>query len=308
MLKRFRNACLTRIFRILGPRRSDRLLAYLIFRANRENPIEFAHRLLGVVGWTDYSSNGEAWFVETVLPKWISGKPRPVLIDVGANIGRYSRALRNAFPNATIHAFEPNPQCWPTLDEAAASDRINVHHFGLGASASHGTIWQHDENSEHSTLYPEVIDEFHHKAKSPRKIELATLDEFLHQNEIGEVDFLKIDTEGHEIHVLRGAAKSIRARRIGIIQFEFNTMNIISRTFLHDFFLELPGYSIFRITRDGLLSLPRYRYCDEIFNFQNLVAVREDMRHLVTARFCVSDLSGRAEHITGDVPFAAAAQ
>jgi FkbM family methyltransferase len=277
------------MFRMLGQRRSDRLLIYLMFKSSRESPIEFAHRLIGIVGWADYANSGESWFVETVLPKWLT-KPHPVLFDVGANVGHYSQSLRKAFPDATIHAFEPNPECWAQLDQMAASDRINVHHLGLGTTASRGMIWRHNGNTEHSTLYPEVIEELHRKSKSGLEIELGTLDDFLDRNGLEEVDFLKVDTEGHEIHVLRGAAKAIRSLRIGIIQFEFNTMNIISRTFLHDFFLELPHYAMFRITRNGLLSLPRHRHCDEIFDFQNIVAIRDDMKHLVTPQFRVSAL------------------
>ena len=133
LLKRFRNACLAPMFWMLGPRRIDRLLVYLIFRAKGESPIEFAHRFMGVGGCTGFTDDGESWFIETVLPKWMGGKDCPVLLDVGANTGHYSQMLRRAFPNARIHAFEPNPECWPELDEAANSFLFSAHHFGLSA-------------------------------------------------------------------------------------------------------------------------------------------------------------------------------
>jgi hypothetical protein len=69
------------------------------------------------------------------------------------------------------------------------------------------------------------------------------------------------------------------AGRISLVQFEFNEMNVISRTFLRDFVGLLPGYRLYRLLPDGMASLEgEPLFVREIFAFQNLVAVRSGVR------------------------------
>jgi hypothetical protein len=91
------------------------------------------------------------------------------------------------------------------------------------------------------------------------------------------VRLLKIDTEGHEASVLRGARETIAGRRIELVQFEFNAMNVASRTFFKDFVDLLPGYRFYRLLPDGRVPLRYSPHACEIFAFQNVVAIREDL-------------------------------
>ena len=56
------------------------------------------------------------------------------------------------------------------------------------------------------------------------------------EKKIDDIDFIKIDVEGHELAVLQGAVNMINQNRIKVIQFEFNVANILSRVFLKDFY------------------------------------------------------------------------
>lgn len=86
---------------------------------------------------------------------------------------------------------------------------------------------------------------------------------------------LKIDTEGHELNVLKGARLTIAKGMVDVIQIEFNEMNVISRTFFKDIIDILPGYDFYRLLPDGLLPLGAYKILDfEIFAFQNIVALK----------------------------------
>lgn len=90
------------------------------------------------------------------------------------------------------------------------------------------------------------------------------------------IHFIKIDTEGHELEGLKGALYAIRTRGVRAVQFEFNEMNVISRVFLKDFY-DLLGdeWDFFRLDTRKLVSLgSRYDSANEIFKFQNLVAIR----------------------------------
>ena len=88
------------------------------------------------------------------------------------------------------------------------------------------------------------------------------------------IKFIKIDTEGSELKVLRGATHMLQTGRIKYIQFEFNHMNIISRSFLRDFYELLSAYDIYRVLRDGLVPVP-YQETMEIFAYQNFLAIKK---------------------------------
>ena len=76
--------------------------------------------------------------------------------------------------------------------------------------------------------------------------------------------------------VLRGASELIKEGRLGIVQFEFNTMNVFSRSFMRDFYQILPGYRFYRIVRDGLIAMGGYNpLMMELFGHQNIVAIPE---------------------------------
>ena len=84
---------------------------------------------------------------------------------------------------------------------------------------------------------------------------------------------LKIDTEGHELEVLKGFEPYIRQNKVDLIHFEFNEMNVASRVFFKDFWEFLPNYDFYRMLQDGLIPIKNYNpvYC-EIFAYQNIVA------------------------------------
>jgi hypothetical protein len=106
-------------------------------------------------------------------------------------------------------------------------------------------------------------------------VTVTTLDDFVMHESIDKIDFMKIDTEGHECNVLKGALASIRQGRITIIQFEFGRPHLASRTYFQDIYELLKDqYDLYRLLPKSLLPVRSYHYLfNEIFAFQNYVAV-----------------------------------
>ncbi len=230
---------------------------------------------LGVLNYQNDTVSGERYLLGKWLPRVIR-RPQPVFFDVGANNGDYSRLLVERFPAAFVHAFEPHPKNYSRfLQQAFAPDRVKCHNIALGDAKSSLTLYDHAANagSTHASMYEATISEFHHDASVGTTVPVDTLDEVALREDVSYIDFLKIDTEGHELAVLAGASRLLRENRIGYIQFEFNALHVYSRVFFRDFRAMLPNYELFRLLPRGLLPLDTNVTFTEIFAFQNILAV-----------------------------------
>ena len=230
-------------------------------------------RGLGVLNYENDRVSGEDWFLNHLAKK----DAFLTIFDVGANKGRYSQSVRTVYPNSKVYAFEPHPTTFQVLKVVA--EKYNFVPLNLGCSDVAGTFELYDysqesNGSEHASLYRDVIEQTHKAPAKSWQIALTTVDDFVEQHNINKIDLLKIDTEGNEFRVLRGAQALINAGRITNIHFEFNEMNVISRVFFKDFYEELPQYAFYRMLPDGVVPLKSYDpLSQEIFAFQNIVAV-----------------------------------
>ena len=94
---------------------------------------------------------------------------------------------------------------------------------------------------------------------------------------IETIDFLKIDTEGHDLHVLRGAAGLLERKAIGVIQFEYVDAWAPAGATLGAALDLLAGfgYRAFLLKREGLYHFD-YKTFGEFFTYANFVAMHGD--------------------------------
>ncbi len=261
--------------RCLGPERCRRIIRQVAHLAGIDL-LGLAHREMGLLKYQNLDVTGEEHLIRNVLPRWIS-RPQPVLVDVGANVGEFARRLRAQFPAATICAFEPVAATFAKLQENVRDLNVRCFNVGLGRQEATAPIYRssREDLSSLASLYPEVARSTHCFADTVAEtIRLRTLDAVAAEQQWDAIDFLKIDTEGNEFAVLQGAENLIRGGRIGAILFEFNEMNVAARVFLRDFYELLPDYRFFRLDTRRLIPLGPYQPRNEIFQFQNLLAVR----------------------------------
>lgn len=262
-------------------------LAYPVFRVlNRPSmawfgmlAYDFALRRNGIaINFRDRygRSIAEEAFLQRLAPRLQKG----VVLDVGANTGSYAAAVARLAPSARIIAFEPHPATFRRLQERlAAIDRGHVEAVNLAVGDASGILELHDfadaDGSTQASLSAEAVALYGAGVVS-HPVEVTTLDDFLAARDIGCVDYLKIDTEGYDLNVLKGARRALAEGRIRVIQFEFVAANITTGVRMRDFFEVLDGYDIHRICLNGAL-LPLGPYSvkrHEIYVNHNLVAVR----------------------------------
>ncbi len=230
---------------------------------------------LGVLNYQSDEISGEQYLLRTWLPKAIGG-PKLLFLDVGANVGYYTGILLQQFPTAFIHAFEPHPRNYSRLlGNAFPAQRAKCHNIALGESKGSLILYDHadQDGTQHASLYEATFTEFHGRVAATTEVPVETLDEVAAREGITYIDFLKIDTEGHELAVLRGASRLLEESKIGLIQFEFNALHVFSRTFFRDFRNVLADYNLYRLLPKGLLPLDTNITITEIFGYQNILAI-----------------------------------
>ncbi|MFT3906195.1 MAG: FkbM family methyltransferase [Steroidobacteraceae bacterium] len=232
---------------------------------------------LGVLNFESSDVSGESHFVSRILPMLIGGN-QPVFFDVGANVGHFSSLLLRRFPTARLYAFEPHPKTYSRLTAAISLDgRVKTRNVGIGDKRE--TLMLYDDanldGSSHASLYESVISELHGKPVVSTLIRVETLDAVASEENIAAIDYLKIDTEGHELAVLKGAARMLSEDKITCIQFEFNEMNVESRVFLRDFRRLLPKHDLYRLLPRGMIRIEEFPLSSELFAYQNVIAIRK---------------------------------
>jgi FkbM family methyltransferase len=220
--------------------------------------------------------SGEQFFAEGNLKHLI--KDTPIIFDVGANEGRYAEMISSVFPRASLYCFEPHPKSFERLKQRGV-DGIFLE-LALGEEEKPCTLFErvdYPEGSEMASVHETVITELHGVDSIKIDVKMQTIDNFVRENNLSQIDFLKIDVEGHELGVLQGARQTIAAGKLKVVQYEFNHPNIESKVFMRDFRKELKDYQFFRLVEQGVLPLLDHPIFQEIFGYQNIVAVHNSL-------------------------------
>lgn len=234
-----------------------------------------ALRVMGIGAECDIDRNGEVIAIE-YLVKNIFDKNSPVIFDVGANVGEYTKWILTKAPRAKVHCFEPGKTTFDILKNNISSENIVLNNFGLSDEATEGTLFYDKAGAGTASLYNRHLEHYGVEMDQSETVILKTLDEYCESNGIRRIDFLKIDIEGNEYKALLGARKALDAGSIQAIQIEFGICDIDSRVFFKDFWQLLNDkYNVYRITKDGLFKIKGYWELLEVFYYSNYLFVRK---------------------------------
>lgn len=155
--------------------------------------------------------------------------------DVGANTGQSVEELAPYYNPSDIHCFEPLKSTFLELKGNLASHKgsVQLNQMAVGSEKKSvvvvspspasplAKISECPELPEHQTTDTEV-----HRSHS---VEMTTLDEYCKKNGVENISFLKIDTEGYDLNVLKGTRLLFEQKRVDIFQVEVG-MNILNET------------------------------------------------------------------------------
>ena len=136
------------------------------------------------------------------------------ILDAGASIGDTSQLLANLFPNANVHAIEPNPPFFEQLEDLARiNPRIHAHRLALSNQDGTATLRINQSEGTNSLLStsPHREDPYGDLLATTKEtdVQTKTLDTFLDLNEIEQVDLLKLDLQGSELDAIQGASGAL---------------------------------------------------------------------------------------------------
>lgn len=164
----------------------------------------------------------------------IAGK-EILIFDVGANIGQTSRWLRQEFPEAKIHAFEPFGIVFNELVKNTLSLSVECHQLGMSDSSGERVLPRNNNPLNQTASIEQTVD----ATGDTETIRIDTIDRFCATNGIAGISILKTDTEGHDRSVLAGAAGLLGKGAISNILTE---ATIDPRDDEHSNLFELIGY------------------------------------------------------------------
>ncbi|HVE80875.1 MAG TPA: FkbM family methyltransferase [Candidatus Dormibacteraeota bacterium] len=140
---------------------------------------------------------------------------QPVIVEAGAHIGVDTVELANVFHKGEIHAFEPVPSIYKQLVKNTQSHQnIKTHELALASQNGEADIFVSSGRSDGSSslLKPKEHLKIHPDVKFEQKIKIKTitLDDWVKNNGISQVDFLWLDLQGLELSVLKASKETLK--------------------------------------------------------------------------------------------------
>jgi FkbM family methyltransferase len=205
---------------------------------------------------------GKDWLFDL---KRILGTQVSVIIDAGANIGSICLELNRWFPKADIYAFEPILNTFNQLQKNTFNkEKIHRFHLGLGDKNETTEILLQEENTINSLK----ITAENSGITDKEKITITRLDQFLQEQNLTQIDILKIDVEGFEFEVLDGCGALLKAD-IKCIYLEVGYEREITKVHFSDVekFMEEKGFVLCGIyeTRRNLFDKRRLWYSNNLY-------------------------------------------
>ena len=227
----------------------------------------------------DFAINGERRFLQEML------RQARVAFDVGANIGDWTALALQLNATVQIHCFEPSPTTFRLLQSRIllkqCTGRVVFNNCGLGGAPGQAMLHVAGEGEESglNSLYVRSSLPEYQKLKTVA-IQIDTFDRYCQRAGLTQVDLVKIDTEGHELSVLRGMRESLRQGQVRAIQFEYGGTYIDASILLRDvweFVKEVnPRYQFHKLGPTSARRILHYTPALENFQYANYAVILTD--------------------------------
>lgn len=181
-----------------------------------------------------------------------------IVLDIGANFGIYSLvASQRLKRSGKIYAFEPAHNAYSSLlDNIKLNGIDNIIPIKVGVSSCSG-------NANFNVCDDDAYNSLGNNPMKPiiksEKIDLLSVDDFIKNNKIAKVDIIKVDTEGAEYLVFKGAESTLRKYK-PMLFFEYNpavTKGFSNSTYELVELIRSHGYELYKIKQGKLFKIEK---------------------------------------------------
>ena len=244
---------------------------------------------------------------DAIINFLLKDKKKHIYFDVGGNEGQSIKRFKKINSQSIIHSFEPTPGLYKKLVQNFNTDK-SIKISNLGVSDIKGKLkfytYQYhkinsivpvDKNSKFlkSRILANKSNE--KEFENIVKIDVTNIDSYCEENNIGEIDFIKIDTQGSEGKIILGMEKMLSKEKISIIELELILGFGYEKNFSfydHEKYLNNKNYKLIAISNAGnIISFSNYQ--------TNLLYVKkeifENIRNLHEGNIDIPEVTNRAD-------------
>lgn len=137
------------------------------------------------------------------------------ILDVGANVGAASVYFALYYPLARVLAFEPDPACCVVARQNIADlPQVTLFEFGLSGRDERAALFLGSDDPATSSLHQSVL-----ASDYTIEVELRHPEPLLSEQGVGDIDILKLDTEGSEVEILHALAPRLERTRAIYVEY-----------------------------------------------------------------------------------------
>lgn len=210
-----------------------------------------------------------------------------VVFDVGANLGQWTINVLERKPKCTFHLFEPSnilfEKMRSNLKDEINDKKIIINQCAILDCEKTKPFYFYPHYPGNSSFYRIIESEVppcNLGAPKVSDISAISLDIYCEQKEVFQIDFLKIDTEGSEWEVIKGAKRLISEGRIDFIQFEYGACYRKAGATIEEiyYYLTKNKYDVFKILPERLKYIRKFLRKYENYTWCNYLAVNRRLR------------------------------
>jgi FkbM family methyltransferase len=226
----------------------------------------------GFNNFSNFKVSGEKFFLEKILAP---SKPN-LCLDIGANSGTYSLEILKK-TNSKVICFEPLKSSFDELKDNLSTykDRVVFENLAISNEEKELDLHYNENAKSHASLSIDINNILYVDNKLVEKINTTTMDNYCKNNSIYEIDFIKIDTEGFELEVLKGSLNILNSTKPKYIQIEFNWHQLFREHTLYGISKLLPKYSLYQLIPNGWIERDPKDVLSNIYSYSNFVFVRK---------------------------------
>lgn len=203
-----------------------------------------------------------------------------IIFDIGANVGESSKLYLDKFQNSHIYCFEPVSDTFRQLqNNLKGNKRVDCYQLAFGSAKGKGKMVLQG-HFKHFFLLDQSKQLPINNSVPTESVDIDAIDEFCHTKGIDRINYLKIDTEGGDLEVLKGAVNMLTEQRIDCVQVEAgmnpNNNRHVPFEFLKEY-LESHKYFLFGIyeqmSEDWANGEPHLRWANLLFISHHIIEV-----------------------------------